>query len=412
VAAPAPISGPVVPPERGRLVTGRFVLVVSAGLLYFFSLGMLLPVVPLYVEGPLGSGKLAVGIAVGAFSAGAILLRPVAGMIGDRHGRRILIIGGAVIVAASLALYHLASGVAAFVAFRLLGGVGEAAFFVGAGTMVTDLAPEDRRGEAISYWSVAVYGGLALGPWLGEGLACDGAERSCADGRFGVVWTTGAAMALAAGAIGLFTEESAGAPELEADRGRARLLHPAAILPGTVLFLGLIGLAGYTSFVALYVREIGMADSRGVLALYALVILVVRIVGARVPDRIGPVRAATLATVTGAAGLVVIAAADSPGGLYVGTAVFALGMSLLYPAMMTLALVGLPANERGSAVGTISSFFDLSQGLGAAVLGGVADLTGYRGGFLTAAGLTVVGLVVLRVGTGRRQVDELVVGTA
>lgn len=59
-----------------RLITPRFALVVSAGLAYFFSLGMLLPVVPLYVEGPLGHGKLAVGIAVGAFSVGAVLLRP------------------------------------------------------------------------------------------------------------------------------------------------------------------------------------------------------------------------------------------------------------------------------------------------------------------------------------------------
>jgi MFS family permease len=82
--------------------------------------------------------------------------------------------------------------------------------------------------------------------------------------------------------------------------------------------------------------------------------------------------------------------------------VFAFGMSLLYPAMMMLALAGLPPSERGSAVGTVSSFFDLSQGLGAAVLGGVADATSYQGGFLAAAGLTLGGLAVLRIGTARR----------
>ncbi len=56
---------------------------------------------------------------------------------------------------------------------RLLGGIGEAAFFVGAASMITDLAPESRRGEAISYWSVAVYGGLAFGPLLGNLLLGD-----------------------------------------------------------------------------------------------------------------------------------------------------------------------------------------------------------------------------------------------
>jgi MFS family permease len=394
------VPGPTSSNER--LITGRFALVVAAGLLYFFSLGMLLPVVPLYVEGPLGSGTLAVGIAVGAFSVGAIVLRPWAGRLGDRAGRRILIIGGALVVALSAALYHVSHGVPVLVAMRVLGGLGEAAFFVGAGTMITDLAPEERRGEAISYWSVAVYGGLALGPWLGESLACNGASRSCADGHFGRVWTVSAALALGAGAIGLFTRETAPRSAGTPPSPRGRLLHPAAILPGTVLLLGLIGLAGYTSFVALYVREIGMEDSRTVLALYAVVILAVRIFGARIPDRIGPVRAATFATTTGAAGLVLIAAVPRPAGLIVGTAVFAFGMSLLYPAKLMLALVGLPSSERGSAVGTVSSFFDLSQGLGAAVLGGIADVAGYRGGFLAAAGLTVAGLGVLRVGTARR----------
>ena len=398
------------PIHGDSVITPRFVLVVTAGLLYFFSLGMLLPVVPLFVEGPLDSGKLAVGVAVGAFSVGAIVLRPWAGIMGDRIGRRVLIIGGAVVVAASAGLYHVASGVTSLVVIRVLGGIGEAAFFVGAGTMVTDLAPEERRGEAISYWSVAVYGGLALGPWLGESLACRDASASCADGDFGIVWTVSAALALAAGAIGVFTRETAPRFDRTAPRPRTKLLHPAALLPGTVLFLGLIGLAGYTSFVALYVREIGMRDSRGVLALYAVVILAVRILGARIPDRIGPVRAATFATTTGAAGLVVIAAVGTPVGLYVGTAVFAFGMSLLYPAMMMLALAGLPPSERGSAVGTVSSFFDLSQGVGAAVLGGVADATSYQGGFLAAAGLTLAGLAVLRVGTARRAGEPSVAG--
>ncbi len=41
-------------------------LVVTAGLSYFTALGMLLPVVPVYVEHRLGGGGLAVGVAVGA----------------------------------------------------------------------------------------------------------------------------------------------------------------------------------------------------------------------------------------------------------------------------------------------------------------------------------------------------------
>jgi predicted MFS family arabinose efflux permease len=163
-----------------------------------------------------------------------------------------------------------------------------------------------------------------------------------------------------------------------------------------VLFLGLIGLAGFTEFVPLYVKEIGMDDSSAVFVLYGCLILAIRLFGARVPDRIGPITAGTIATATAAAGLLIMAAFAEPAGLFAGTVVFSIGMSFLYPAMLTLALVGLADNERGSAVGTVSSFFDLSQGIGALLLGVVAALTGYRSAFAAGAVLGLAALVLLR----------------
>ena len=77
-------------------------------------------------------------------------------------------------------------------------------------------------------------------------------------------------------------------------------------------------------------------------------------------------------------------------------------MSFLYPAMLTLALTGLSSTERGSAVGTVSSFFDLSQGVGALILGVVAAVAGYRGAFVAGAVLAVAALVLLRSGTDAR----------
>ena len=67
---------------------------------------MLTPVLPHYVEKSLGGGDVAVGIAVGAFAVGAILLRPTpAGSA--TVGRRVLIVGGALVVGVSAACYGL-----------------------------------------------------------------------------------------------------------------------------------------------------------------------------------------------------------------------------------------------------------------------------------------------------------------
>ena len=60
-------------------------------------------------------------------------------------------------------------------------------------------------------------------------------------------------------------------------------------------------------------------------------------------------------------------------------------MSLLYPALFSAALEDVPDHERSQAVGTFSLFFDLSQGIGAPLLGIVVALSGERGAFLVAA---------------------------
>jgi MFS family permease len=375
-------------PKRARIFTLPFTLVVLSGTCYFTALAMLTPVLPDYVEKSLGSGSIAVGIAVGAFAVGAILLRPFAGRIGDSVGRRVLVIGGALIVAVTTACYGLVHALWFLVLLRIASGFGEAGFFVGAATMITDLAPAERRGEAVSYWSIAVYGGLSFGPVLGSVLH--------GHGHYGDVWIVSSALAFAAAFVGLFTVEVARSAPVEGPR---HLLHRAAIGPGTVLFLGLIALAGFTAFVPLYVD--GMGISAGVVfALYGVLILGVRIFGARVPDRLGGRKTATIALTFTGIGIGIIAAWPSVPGLIVGTVVFAGGMSMMYPALLLLALHGVNDSERASVVGTFSSFFDASQGLGALICGSVVAVSGNRGAFATGAVCAFAGLIVLRGRTG------------
>ena len=87
---------------RPRLITLRFATVVASGILYFLAIGVVMPAVPRYVKHKLDGGSLAVGVAVGALFVGAVVLRPLAGRIGDRYGRRLLVIGGAAIVGVSM----------------------------------------------------------------------------------------------------------------------------------------------------------------------------------------------------------------------------------------------------------------------------------------------------------------------
>lgn len=380
-------------PTRPRLVTAEFMRLGLAALAYFFADGVLLPTVPLYVEGPLGAGDIAVGFAVGSFSATALLLRPWAGRIADRSGRRPLMIIGAATFAVSVAGYGLADAVPVLVVLRLLTGVGEAFFFVGALTAMSDLAPPERRGEAISLFSLSLYVGIALGPPAGEAVA----------GRFGfpAAWLLSSAAAVTA----LLLARRVGVVEDvgldDAPRGPGRLIHPAGLLPGALLLAAIWGMAGFLAFVPLYALDQGLAGSGHLLFLFAGIVVVIRAAGARLPDRLGAVRATRAALTCIMIGLMIIGAVRSPAGLVAGTVVLAVGVALATPAIMMLALQDVPANERGAVMGTVSMSIDLAFGLGPATLGVVAAVTGRGGLFLVAAGVAAVGLVLVMISTRR-----------
>ena len=109
-----------------------------------------------------------------------------------------------------------------------------------------------------------------------------------------------------------------------------------------------------------------------------------------------------MALVLQATGLMTMCLWMSVAGLYVSTFVYAMGVSLLYPALFPLVVEGAPESERSQAVATFTLAFDISAGFGAFVLGIVVTLTSERWAFGVASLLSLVGLVLVRA-TGRQR---------
>ena len=379
--------------QSNRLITPVFGLITLATFAYFVSVGVLIPTLPRYVEGPLGGGHVAVGIIIGAFSITAVLMRPYSGRLGDRRGRRVLMVAGAAIIAVATLGYVAVDSLAPLLALRALTGVGEALFYVGAASAVNDLAPPGRRGEALSLFSLALYSGIAVGPVVGE-IVLDGMS-------FQAVWLVSAAAGFLAAAIALLVPETRA--EEDIGKGSMRLVHPAGLLPGAALATSVWGLSGFNAFVPLYALHLGMSGSRGAFVMYSAIVLSIRSIGRRIPDRLGPLRTARFSLGVTAVGMMIVGLWQEPAGLFGGVAVFAVGQSLAFPALMTLAVEAAPPSERGSVIGTFTAFFDLAFGLGAVSLGAVSELLGYSGLFVTAgliafAGMGLMMLVARRAG--------------
>lgn len=358
-----------------------FVVVMLTSFVYFVGIGAMLPILPRYVEDELGGNGFQVGLAVGAFAVSAAVLRPWVGRMGDTHGRRILIVAGAAVAAVSIVAYSLATNLALLIAFRLVTGVGEAAFFTGLVTVNQDLAPDHRRGEAASYFSVSLYGGLAIGPVLGETLL--------KATSFTAVYMSFGMSCLLGAVLGLWIPRGR-TSAVPADR---TWLHRVALGPGIVIALGLVPLTAYTAFLPLYADQVGFDDVGPVLGLYAGLVLVIRIVAARLPDALGWRRASALALVGVASGVSLIGLWGSATAVWIGTVGLAVGMSLLYPALLAAVMSATPESERSHAVGTFTLFLDLATGLGASLIGIVVSLGNERSGFVVAGMCAVGGLL-------------------
>lgn len=138
----------------------------GAGLLFWSSMSVLLPTLPLYISDRTGSLQ-QVGLVVGVFAIGLLCFRPWLGKAADAQGRKpVLLI--ALGVAATAPLGYLAmKSLPLLIAWRTYHGLAIAGFTIAYLAWVVDLVPPSQRGEIIGYMTLVNPLGLSLGPALG-----------------------------------------------------------------------------------------------------------------------------------------------------------------------------------------------------------------------------------------------------
>ena len=282
-----------------RLITKPFLAVTAAAAAFFVYVGILVPIIPTFIDDELAAGEIGVGLSLAAFAAAAIVVRPVIGRLVERVGRRAVMIGGCVIAGVAGMSMAFVDELWQLLALRGVAGVGEAALFVGAATLIADLSPPDRRAEAASYFSVAVFGGLGIGPILGDVIL--------GDDHYARAFVVAGGFAFLAALLGFAVPRVVDAarharrrwPTCPCVAAASRIMHPAAVGPGLVLACGIAGFAVFTAFLPEHARDVGLGGSGSLFAAYSVVCLVLRFAGARLaraprcpPRRVDRVRRA------------------------------------------------------------------------------------------------------------------------
>ncbi|WP_433478854.1 MFS transporter [Spirillospora sp. CA-142024] len=348
-----------------------------------------------------------------------------AGALGDRCGRKGVLLSGLAVFAAGCLLSAAAPGVAVLLGGRFVTGVGAALIMPASLSLLLQVTPPQRRPHAIATWTAAtgvagavgnLGGGAALQwlPWQGlflagaplaAGLAllvawlAPRGERHAADldlvGAailttalftllFGIIegpergWSSLPVLGGFAGAVLLMTVFA-----LYALRARHPLLDPRvfAIAPLRSGVLG-IGLAFFGLFALFFVNAQYLQFVKGYSPLLTGVAIAPLVVGMIVISRrsVGlaqrfgdrPVFAAGMLTLAAGLGLLSLADASTPYGLYAADMVIlSVGMGLCVPPLSVGVMSALPPERAGLGSGLNSAAREIGSALGVAVLGTV-----------------------------------------
>lgn len=348
-----------------------------------FGLGILRPILPLYLQATFDADVLRVSWIPAAFGVGKLLANIPAGLLMDRLGRSRLMAAGLLSVAAVDILSGLETGFNRFLLWRAAAGFGFGFFVTTAATLVLNAATPGRRGRHMGSYLLVGDAGAMLGAgtsgWIYE--------------QFGprVPFFAKAALAATAAFIARGTRPPSTARAGARDAGGA--LRTVVGLPGLlpvsfvnmVLFMADVGVLAvlfplFLDASGLPPRTIGLF-----VALTSAAQLVTLAIGSRLADRVGRFPILLAGQMLYSSGLLVLSTAHIleqilPAAILIGTGS---GSARAVPA----ALVGDLAapHLRGAAMGVFRTLTDIGMIAGPALLGVLAAQAGYALTFLMLA---------------------------
>jgi MFS family permease len=368
------------------LWTPAFARLLAAGSAYGFAFSSF-HLLPKYLAVELGASPSQIGWTAGVFGFASVVASVAVARSIDRVSRRRLFAASAFLLAATaVGFAHIHALGTALYLLRALQGVAFTMQMASFSTLVAEMAPAARLGEAVGMAGSSMLVMNAVAPAVDEPLA-----RA-------VGWPNAFLLAaVAAGVSALLVLDGT---------SRHRVVHAGRGSLGEVLrrratrayvgvtFLTALAFACMFTFLQPAALAAGYRDVGSFFVAYATAAVAVRLLCGWLPDRYGRRRVAIAALVPYVAVVAYVAVAGPTSLVGIG-AVFGVAHGVFFPSLNALAIQCTRPLERGRLLTVFAGTFNLGAWGGAAALGPVAEHLGYSAVFSIGAASAFGALLAL-----------------
>jgi len=260
-------------------------------------------------------------------------------------------------------------------------------------TAAMDLIPSERRGEGTSYFSLSPTAAMALGPFIGLFIV--------QHAEFDMIFVACTFFSVVSIITALFVkvpEAQITADQILAMKQGFKLhdfLEKKAVPISIIMILMGISYSGILSFLNSYAIEIKLEDSAGVFfSVYAVFLFISRPFTGKLLDHKGDNIVVYPALVLFSLSLILLSQAYNGLILLLAGALVALGFGTMMSCGQAIAVKESPKHRVGLATSTFFICVDGGLGIGPFIAGTIIPIIGFRGMYLTMAGVVILSIIL------------------
>jgi MFS family permease len=350
-----------------KIFTREFNLSFFAQFAFSSVFCILIPTLPIYLSSR-GSSEAEIGFLIGVFSVSSLALRPFVGRALLRIPERKFMLAGTILYAFSSFAYLYAMPFWPLFIVRILHGIGLAFFSTASFTLIANIIPEARRGQALSYYHLAINFAFVLAPYFGM-LLINHFNSS-------ILFLVCMALSLSAFFITTQLSKLQGVPIENPSAKNQPFLSRDAMPSAIMAFMVNIVWGAITAFFPLYALSQGVSNPGLFFGVLAIIHVLGRVLGRRLFDSYGREKIISPCLIAYIISMFILTFSKTLPMFILVAVVWGIGNAFLYPTLVAYTL-DHSKSSLGPAMGTFTAIADLGSGIGSVIMGIILQLTNY-----------------------------------